>query len=181
MADTLIVFGNIGFITNVRDAGINSDPGAGTSSGQGLTTKRLQYSIENQFHNIQVPEKYDIHFDRGKFDERKDIAQVFDLTFDDVHLNYGNNDFVELHSGDDIYLSPYPHTPIDGVQSNGIWFTKANADTDHVFVQKLGDKIQEWELLTVKLKATKIKVGLLINFGSHGKLEWKRFIRTEEE
>ena len=26
------------------------------------------------------------------------------------------------------------------------------------------------------LKATRLKVGLLINFGSHGRLEWKRFI-----
>ena len=29
------------------------------------------------------------------------------------------------------------------------------------------------------LKATGMHVGLLINFGSHGKLEWKRYIRTE--
>ena len=29
------------------------------------------------------------------------------------------------------------------------------------------------------LKATKIKVGLLINFGSRGKLEWKRYIFSE--
>ena len=27
------------------------------------------------------------------------------------------------------------------------------------------------------LKATGLRVGLLINFGSHGKLEWKRFIK----
>ncbi len=27
------------------------------------------------------------------------------------------------------------------------------------------------------LKATGMRVGLLINFGSHGKLEWKRFVR----
>ncbi len=26
------------------------------------------------------------------------------------------------------------------------------------------------------LKATRMKVGVLINFGSHGKLEWKRFV-----
>ncbi|MCP4156276.1 MAG: GxxExxY protein [bacterium] len=30
------------------------------------------------------------------------------------------------------------------------------------------------------LKATGLKVGLLINFGSQGKLEWKRFARTNE-
>ena len=27
------------------------------------------------------------------------------------------------------------------------------------------------------LKATGFKVGVLINFGSHGKLEWKRFVK----
>jgi GxxExxY protein len=27
------------------------------------------------------------------------------------------------------------------------------------------------------LKASGLRVGLLINFGSHGKLEWKRFVR----
>lgn len=26
------------------------------------------------------------------------------------------------------------------------------------------------------LKATKMRVGVLINFGSNGKLEWKRFV-----
>ncbi|HDH31620.1 MAG TPA: GxxExxY protein [Candidatus Wolfebacteria bacterium] len=28
------------------------------------------------------------------------------------------------------------------------------------------------------LKATQMKLGLLINFGSHGRLEWKRYITT---
>jgi len=26
------------------------------------------------------------------------------------------------------------------------------------------------------LKATRLKVGVLISFGAHGKLEWKRFV-----
>ncbi len=30
------------------------------------------------------------------------------------------------------------------------------------------------------LKATGLKVGLLINFGSQGKLEWRRFVRSHE-
>jgi GxxExxY protein len=30
------------------------------------------------------------------------------------------------------------------------------------------------------LKATSLKVGLLINFGSYGKLEWRRLVYTEE-
>ncbi|MCP4398954.1 MAG: GxxExxY protein [bacterium] len=31
------------------------------------------------------------------------------------------------------------------------------------------------------LKATKMKVGLLINFGSHGRLEWQRLVRSKED
>src|SRR5262245_48399494 len=34
---------------------------------------------------------------------------------------------------------------------------------------------EEAQLLNY-LKATGLKIGLLINFGSHGKLEWKRFV-----
>ena len=40
-------------------------------------------------------------------------------------------------------------------------------------------KVDEAQIINY-LKATQMKVGLLINFGSHGKLEWQRFIRTEE-
>ncbi|MEA3475659.1 MAG: GxxExxY protein [Candidatus Cloacimonadota bacterium] len=38
-------------------------------------------------------------------------------------------------------------------------------------------KVEEAQIINY-LKATGIKVGILINFGSHGKLEWKRYIRT---
>lgn len=38
-------------------------------------------------------------------------------------------------------------------------------------------KIEEAQILNY-LKATGLQVGLLINFGSKGKLEWKRYIRT---
>ena len=38
-------------------------------------------------------------------------------------------------------------------------------------------KVEEAQIINY-LKATGMKVGLLINFGSHDKLEWKRFIRT---
>ncbi len=39
-------------------------------------------------------------------------------------------------------------------------------------------KIEEAQIINY-LKATGMKVGLLINFGSHGKLDWRRYIRTE--
>ena len=40
-------------------------------------------------------------------------------------------------------------------------------------------RVEEAQIINY-LKATGIKVGLLINFGSKGKLEWKRYIRTED-
>ncbi len=42
-------------------------------------------------------------------------------------------------------------------------------------LDKLSGK-EEAQILNY-LKATGLRVGLLINFGSHGKLEWKRFIK----
>ncbi len=42
-------------------------------------------------------------------------------------------------------------------------------------LQHLSGK-EESQLLNY-LKATGLKVGVLINFGSHGKLEWKRLVR----
>ena len=36
-------------------------------------------------------------------------------------------------------------------------------------------KVEEAQIINY-LKATRFKVGLLINFGSHGKLDWKRYI-----
>ena len=36
--------------------------------------------------------------------------------------------------------------------------------------------VEEAQILNY-LKATELKVGLLINFGSYGKLEWKRYVR----
>ena len=40
-------------------------------------------------------------------------------------------------------------------------------------------KIEEAQIINY-LKATGLSVGLLINFGSQQKLEWKRYVRTEK-
>ena len=73
-------------------------------------------------------------------DEKYKITQVFHLGFDNANRQGGDNDFIELRSGDDEYI--YPHKLIEFTnlqgqqvqeQSNGIWFTKARADTEHIF------------------------------------------------
>jgi GxxExxY protein len=45
-------------------------------------------------------------------------------------------------------------------------------------IQKLTN-IEEAQIINY-LKATGLEVGLLINFGSHGKLEWRRYARSFE-
>ena len=57
--------------------------------------------------------------------------------------------------------------------------------SDFICYEQLVVEIKALEKLTSRdeaqllnyLKATRLKVGVLINFGSHGKLEWKRFVR----
>ena len=41
-------------------------------------------------------------------------------------------------------------------------------------------EIEEESQLINYLKATGLKVGLLINFGSYGKLEWRRLVLTKD-
>ena len=57
-------------------------------------------------------------------------------------------------------------------------------EADRVFYEKIIVELKAAERLTTRdegqllnyLKATGFRVGLLINFGSHGKLEWKRMV-----
>lgn len=64
---------------------------------------------------------------------------------------------------------------------------KKNYIADYIGYQKIIVEFKCIRKLTTKeeaqiinyLKATKLKLGLLINFGSSGKLEWKRYINTK--
>jgi GxxExxY protein len=50
---------------------------------------------------------------------------------------------------------------------------------DQIIVElKAADKLTQKDASQVLnyLKAAELRVGVLINFGSHGKLEWQRFI-----
>ncbi|MEK7277334.1 MAG: GxxExxY protein [Chloroflexota bacterium] len=57
-------------------------------------------------------------------------------------------------------------------------------ETDLVYYEKIIAELKALDQLTGReeaqllnyLKATGLRVGLLINFGSHGKLEWKRLV-----
>ncbi|MCD4746685.1 MAG: PKD domain-containing protein, partial [Bacteroidales bacterium] len=65
--------------------------------------------------------------------EAYSINQFFHQPYFEPHYEYGNNDFIELRSTDNVYL--HIHQQINGIQSNGIWFTKALNTTGHVFNQ----------------------------------------------
>jgi GxxExxY protein len=60
---------------------------------------------------------------------------------------------------------------------------------DLVCYDKIIVELKSMEILTDReeaqilnyLKATGFQLGILINFGSHGKLEWKRYINTHDK
>jgi len=134
--EKIIVWGNIGFTINARDKGVNTTPGSGTYSGEGLTVSTLSYSYVST--NGIENEKYTIDFSEFLDAETYQLDQLFRIPYFDpeqmpLHYRYGNHDFIELRSTDNIYL--HVHQPINGIQSNGIWFTKAEENTPHVFNQ----------------------------------------------
>ena len=67
------------------------------------------------------------------------------------------------------------------------WILKKEYVADFVCFGKLLVEIKAIDRLTSKeeaqvlnyLKATGFEVGVLINFGAHGRLQWKRLVRTE--
>ncbi len=134
--EKIVVWGNIGFVVNARDVGINTQPGPNTHSGQGLTVANIGYSYIDQNNNYI--EKYIIDFSDFLHTERYELDEVFHTPYFDpeqmpnLFLN-GNHDFIELFSPDDTYL--HIHREINNIQSNGIWFTKADESTNHVFNQ----------------------------------------------
>ncbi len=126
----IIVWGNIGFIANVRDRGLNDI----SASGYGLTTKRFFYRINNPYRNTNTI-KFDVDFNRIREDNPSEIyreEEVFHTSFNtnNDHL-YGNNDFIKLRNTSNIYV--FPHKLINNIQSNGIWFTKAHNSTNEIF------------------------------------------------
>jgi len=133
--EKIIVWGNVGFTVNTRDVGVNTAPGPGTSSGEGLTVKNIAFSYVNRNGNIF--QKYIVDFSEMLDAESTQIGQLFHIPYFTEqlpdHYLYGNHDFLELRSFDNTYL--HIHRPINGIQSNGIWFTKALNTTTHIFNQ----------------------------------------------
>ncbi|MFH2142852.1 MAG: M23 family metallopeptidase [Bacteroidota bacterium] len=119
----LVVYGNIGFISLVRDIAINTTPCTG-SANEGASVKSLKYQINNQ-------DKYLVEFDRILSTETGSYQSVFHTQFNSgTDYKYGNKDFIELYS-DGLYT--YPEKRINNIQSNGIWATRANYLASPVF------------------------------------------------
>jgi GxxExxY protein len=67
------------------------------------------------------------------------------------------------------------------------WVLKKEYIADFICYGKLLVEIKAMDRLTSKeeaqvlnyLKATGFEVAVLINFGAHGRLQWKRLVRTE--
>lgn len=132
--EKIVVWGNLGFIVNARDVGVNTQPT--TFSGEGLTVSALSYSYVSP--NGTEFEKYKIDFSEFLDAESYQLDQLFRIPYFNPeqmpnHYLYGNHDFIELRSTDNAYL--HVHQQINGIQSNGIWFTKADVNTPHVFNQ----------------------------------------------
>ncbi|OYT13459.1 MAG: hypothetical protein B6I19_05035 [Bacteroidetes bacterium 4572_114] len=137
--EKIVVWGNIGFVVNARDVGVNSAPGSGLSSGEGLTVTNIGYSYIDQNNNAF--EKYIVDFSDFLDAETDQIGQFFHIPYFNPeqmpnHYLYGNHDFIELRSTNNTYL--HIHQQINGIQSNGVWFTKADKNTNHVFNQTPG-------------------------------------------
>ncbi|MCD4698327.1 MAG: T9SS type A sorting domain-containing protein [Bacteroidales bacterium] len=128
-----IVWGNIGFIVNARDVAVNYPPGPGNATigaGEGLTVEHISYSyIDN---SGSEHDKYIADFSGMIHGERNSINQFFHTPYFHPNFEYGNNDFIELKT---INANLHIHQQINGIQSNGIWFTKALNTTPHVFNQ----------------------------------------------
>ena len=119
--NTLIVFGSLGPIVNVRDVEITDKQG---DIGDGLTVYSTNYAVEDAYHTFHEP--YRVTFDRIPEADAGLLGEIF-------HTNsfYGNDDFIELRDTNNRFLSPHKTMTANNLNSNGIWYTKARiTDTD---------------------------------------------------
>lgn len=128
-SDKIIVWGNVGSIVNARDRGLDN---IGTS-GAGMTVQSINYSIFDPYKNRTIP-KYEIEFLKIKESPDSEVEghhQVFNTSFNYAGRLNGNDDYIEMRSNDDIYL--HCHMPVNNIQSNGIWNTKAHKSTPEIY------------------------------------------------
>jgi PKD repeat protein len=118
-SDVLVVYGNLVNVVSARDVGIN---GGGSD---GLTVQDLEYQIDGS-------NKYRVNFDRFYETEQFQVENIFHTAYNtgDGRL-YGNNDFIEMYTleGDNYTTLD---TRIGGINSNGVWHTKALQGTSLV-------------------------------------------------
>ena len=123
-SDKIILYGSLGTILHARDPRVTTDT---AGSGMGLGIYEAIFKIDNI-------DKYHI-----KFDEINDLDIHHTTSFYHTEFNtltdkkYGNNDYLEMRRIDSNEGSYYPHKLVTGVQSNGVWATRARIGTSIVF------------------------------------------------
>ncbi len=117
----IVVFGSIGSILHERDSRVTNAPAA---IGTGLGIDAARFSINGQ-------EKYRVKFDEILETELTRTTDFYATTFD-APMAFGNNDYLKMRriTGE---TARRPHKLINGVQSNGVWATRAKNTTADVF------------------------------------------------
>ena len=117
-------------------------------------------------------------------------SEVFDIigAAMDVHTELGSGFLEPVYQealGIELALRGIPFEPKKPLR---IWYKNKLLEKfyepDFVCYEKIIVEIKALDQLTSRedsillnyLKTSRLRVGVLINFGSHGKLEWKRFI-----
>jgi len=113
-------------------------------------------------------------------------ARVIGLAIE-IHKNLGNGFLEKIYENAFIYELGINKIPYENQKPLSVFYKKhvvgeyyADIVVENRMILELKtvrqlDPIHEAQLINY-LKATGIKVGYLINFGSHGKLEFKRFV-----
>jgi hypothetical protein len=133
--DKIIIFGSIGTTIHERDLKITI---GNNVTGNGMGIYDAVFRINNS-------DKYQVKFDEILDTETDNISDFYHTEYNGLYGNLQNNTITEGVNqafGNDDYLemrritgetARRPHKQIGGIQSNGVWATRAKTGTPDVF------------------------------------------------